>query len=407
MARKGLTAFDKKFSKKFTDRDGDSILVKAKEVRDWDFFPSDSPSLNTAMGSAIPLGSIITVGGKESSAKSALCLNLIGSCQRSISKSGKKDMDGDLVTSGMTALLDIENSYTHEWSARLGIDIGLKRGKNGEWEPNGSDNFRVIQSNEGELTMDLLIQMVDSGEYDFIVCDSVTALLNTADGVEESLEDQKMALLARLMSRALKKLKGICRKRQTTVIFISQLRSNMEKYQTFIEKLSAGASLAFYSDIIMKVSRTEWIGDKDAPDGIVSEITCVKNKVSKPGKKASFSLYYDSGMSYELDYIDTAIQLHYDPKQKGGPRKLDDDRTDDLTPVHFVKASGAWFTLMDEKGEPIFVIPGATKAAVQGKKKFLDAVIDSGNLEELKNRLEGYQLNLPSSEEIEISGEAP
>jgi len=388
MARKGLKALDKAFAK-ITDSDGDPIVVKASDASEWKFCPTDSPSFNAALGNfGLPLGCIITVGGPESSAKSSILLNVLGSVQRNISQSGKLDKDGDPITTANIALFDAERAWDSGWSSRMGLDIGQKKDKLGNWVSTGTDNFRLIQTSEAEPALEALEKAVDSGEYDCILLDSVNALNPLADSVETaSLEDAKMALQARLMSRHLRRITNKARKRECTLIYISQLRSNMEKYQTFVQQLAAGSALRFFSSIIIKVQRTEYIGSKNADEaeGIVSKVTCVKNKIAKPGKSASFSLYFEGpdAFDYDMDYVDTAIALTEESKDNK-----------DIPDIYLIKKAGAWLTLLDDKGEPIFVTDSA-KPAVQGKKPFLEALKAKNYIPILKDRIVEAQKSVP------------
>ncbi len=388
MARKKLTSLDKTLAK-FTDGDGDSPVVKGFQAAGWKFCPTDSPALNEALSKAgVPCGAIITIGGKSSSGKTALALNVLGSFQRNIHLSGKLDRDGDPVTEGNVMLLDAERSFTHSWYSRTGLGIGAVL-KDNEWVDDGKDNFRVIQSNEGEVTLDIVQEAVNSGLYDAILVDSTTALVPMADLAENSdLSDQNMALLARLLSRHLKRIKNLARKRECTVIYIAQPRKNMEKYQNFIESLGANA-IQFYSDQIWKVSRTSWIGKEEDPEGVVSKVSCVKNKVSKPGKSASFSLYFDgdTAFNYDMDYVDSAIMITEEAEELN-------------LPIYLVKKSGGWFTLLDDNNNPIKV--GKEEALkVQGKDKFLKALKEIDYIPTLRLRIHEAQTKRPDEELVE------
>lgn len=378
MARKGLKSLDKVLDK-FKDSDGDSILVKGKDAAVWKFCPTDSPAINTVLGSGIPQGSIVVIGGKSSSAKSALALNILGAIQKNIYLSGKTDRDGDLIKEGNALLLDAERAFTDEWYSRTGLDLSEER-------------FRMIESNEGEVSLDLVQEAVNSGEYDVVLVDSINALVPMADLAENSdLSDANMALLARLMSRHLKRIKNTARKRECTVIYVSQQRNNMDKYQTFIESLGGGLATVFYSDIILKCQRIEWIGSKNQEDskGIVSKVSCVKNKVSKPGRSASFSLFYEGAQAfdYDMDYVDSAIMITEETAKTENP-------------IHLVHKSGNWCTLLNDKGEPIFLTDGA-KPAINGKKNFLALLKEKGLIPELKERISKAQLGISLCEVLE------
>jgi recA bacterial DNA recombination protein len=65
--------------------------------------------------------------------------------------------------------------------------------------------------------------MVKSGAIGLVVYDSVAAT-TTAEEMESQLEDQKIALVARLFSRVLKKLISLFSQTDTTLLLINQTR---------------------------------------------------------------------------------------------------------------------------------------------------------------------------------------
>ena len=78
------------------------------------------------------------------------------------------------------------------------------------------------------MALDVVDQLIRSSAVDVIVVDSVAALVPRAE-LEGDMGDTQMGLQARLMSKALRKITGSLAKSQTTVIFINQLRSKVNK----------------------------------------------------------------------------------------------------------------------------------------------------------------------------------
>ena len=89
--------------------------------------------------------------------------------------------------------------------------------------------FILLQKpDSGEMALDVVDQLIRSSAVDVIVVDSVAALVPRAE-LEGDMGDTQMGLQARLMSKALRKITGSLAKSQTTVIFINQLRSKVNK----------------------------------------------------------------------------------------------------------------------------------------------------------------------------------
>lgn len=66
-----------------------------------EFLPTPSFGLNRALNGGLPMGRQILIWGSKSSAKSSLCLQMIGEAQ----KEGK-----------LCAWIDAEMSYSEEWA---------------------------------------------------------------------------------------------------------------------------------------------------------------------------------------------------------------------------------------------------------------------------------------------------
>ena len=97
------------------------------------------------------------------------------------------------------------------YAQRLGIDL---------------DNLLVSQPDSGEQALEMCDTLVRSGSVDLVVIDSVAALVPKAE-IEGEMGDSHMALQARLMSQALRKLTAHLSKHNTTLLFINQIRSKV------------------------------------------------------------------------------------------------------------------------------------------------------------------------------------
>ena len=83
-----------------------SIMV-GDSVPETEFAATPSYGLNRALGGGLPYGRQVLIWGSKSSAKSSLCLQMIGLAQ----KEGK-----------ICAWIDAEMSYDKGWAERLGVD---------------------------------------------------------------------------------------------------------------------------------------------------------------------------------------------------------------------------------------------------------------------------------------------
>ena len=108
-----------------------------------------------------------------------------------------------------------------------------------------------------EQALEVADTFVRSASVDVVVIDSVAALVPRAE-LEGDMGDPHMALQARLMSQALRKLTHSLSKSQVLLIFLNQIRSKM---MTFGfggsgEVTPGGNALKYYSSVRLDVRRT-------------------------------------------------------------------------------------------------------------------------------------------------------
>jgi len=262
------------------ERFGEGSIMKLGEARrtNVDTVPTGCLSLDIALGvGGMPRGRIIEIFGPEMSGKSTLAQHVVAEVQKK---------------GGIAAYVDAEHALDPDYAKKLGVKI---------------DKLFISQPDTGEQALEIVETLVRSNGVDVIVIDSVAALVPRKE-IEGEMGDQHMALQARLMSQALRKLAGVIGKTNTVVIFINQIRMKIGVFFGNPETTPGGTALKFYSSVRVEVRRAAQIkmGEKIIGNRVRCKV--VKNKVAAPFRTCMFDIMYNEGISLTGDLIDLGVE---------------------------------------------------------------------------------------------------
>ena len=301
-----ISAIEKTYGKGSIMKLGDGVINQIESI------PTGALSLDYALGiGGIPRGRVTEVYGPESSGKTTLCLHVIAEAQKA---------------GGLAAFIDAEHALDVQYAKRLGVDTA---------------NLLLSQPDFGEQALEITDTLVRSNALDIIVIDSVAALVPRSE-IEGEMGDATMAVQARLMSQALRKLTGAISKSKTAVIFINQLRSKIGIMFGNPETTTGGNALKFYASLRLDIRRIAAIKDGTDVVGNRTKVKIVKSKVAPPFKEVEFDILYNEGISKTGDLLDFAVNLG------------------------IIKKSGAWFTFNDER--------------YQGREQFRQKLVENSEL---------------------------
>lgn len=261
-------------------RFGDGAIMKLKEVQpsDVDVIPTGSISLDMILGvGGVPRGRVIEIFGPEASGKTTLALHILAEAQKK---------------GGTGAFVDAEHALDPDYARKIGVNV---------------DELLISQPDSGEQALQIMETLVRSGQVDVIVVDSVAALSPKAE-IEGEAGEFQIGLQARLMNQALRKLSSIVAKTKTVVIFLNQIRMKIGILFGNPETTPGGLALKFFASVRIDLRRTAQIKHGDEIIGNRVKVKIVKNKVAAPFKTTEFDIYYNEGISYLTDLLNTGLK---------------------------------------------------------------------------------------------------
>ena len=257
---------------------GTIMRLGTDEKLDVPVISTGSLSLDIALGvGGMPRGRVVEVFGPEASGKTTLTLHIVANAQK---------------TGGTAAFIDVEHALDPDYAKRLGVDL---------------DSLLVNQPDTGEQALEIAELLTRSNAIDVIVVDSVAALVPRAE-LEGQMGDSHVALQARLMSQALRKLTSIISKSRTCLIFINQIREKIGVMFGNPETTPGGRALKFYSSVRVDIRRIGSIKDGERIIGNRVRAKIAKNKVAAPFRKAEFDIMFNQGISRSGDVIDLGVE---------------------------------------------------------------------------------------------------
>lgn len=261
-----------------------------------------SLSLDIALTQAIPQGYIYEIYADNGVGKTTLALEIEGQAQKNGCRVGYLDLEGTLNKSLVSSIRTLNTNLKDDKGQPMWIyKEGLIRDKEtGEVKPiTGEQALRYAKNFMGMF------------KNSYLVVDSVDSLVPEAILEGKELGENTMGQLGKLLSDAMRRLHGICKMNNSTLIFINQIRTNPGIMFGNPETTPGGKALAFYCFQRLRLSKagaSALIKNDDGTTiGHVVDVKIIKNKVMTTKSETQFTLMYGKGIYREQEILDIAI----------------------------------------------------------------------------------------------------
>ncbi|XP_018679486.2 DNA repair protein recA homolog 3, mitochondrial-like isoform X2 [Musa acuminata AAA Group] len=259
-------------------------LGRSHAPREVPVVSTGSFALDIALGiGGLPKGRVVEIYGSEASGKTTLALHVIAESQKN---------------GGYCAFVDAE----HALDPSLAESIGVK-----------TENLLLSQPDCGEQALNLVDTLIRSGAVDVVVVDSVAALVPKSE-LDGDMGDVHMALQARLMSQALRKLSHSLSLSQTILLFVNQVRSKLSTFGGFkgpTEVTCGGNALKFYASVRLNTKIAGLIKKGEEVLGTQIMVKIVKNKHAPPFKEVQLELEFGKGISRDSEVIELGCKHQF------------------------------------------------------------------------------------------------
>lgn len=226
-----------------------------------------------------PGGRIIEMFGPESSGKTTLATSVLANAQK---------MELPI------AVIDVEHTFDEKYAK----NIGITGERNVDWFYGAPDTT--------EQTINLLEVLIEEG-VKVIMIDSVASMVPEAEAQGEYGE-ATMGLQARLMSSAMRRLKGPIESNGAMVIFTNQLRMKLGVQFGSPETTTGGEALKYYSSMRVDIRAVgEKITSQKEVIGQFRRVTIKKNKLAPPLKVVMVPIKFGVGVWKGAELLDELL----------------------------------------------------------------------------------------------------
>lgn len=232
-----------------------------------------SLALDSILGGGVARGRIVEIYGAEASGKTSIAMTMIANIQKE---------------GGHGVLIDCEQAADLNYFAKLGVD---------------TKTLGFTQAIIAEDVLKMVHDLCETGAVDIIVVDSVASMIPRAEFTEETFDKASIGVIARLMSKALRKIAVAANKNNCTVVFLNQTRANVGVMYGPSTTTTGGVALKFYASQRIEVKRKGKVEEDGNVIGNEVFMRCVKNKIGVPYGECISVLTYAKGINQAAELL--------------------------------------------------------------------------------------------------------
>lgn len=362
-----LDVLAKEIGKKF----GDSTIGYGVRKAEYDKIPFSSPRLNYMTFGGLATGRIYEFAGPEGSGKTTSALDLMKNAQVKFKEEYETEQ-----AKGNTSFeerkiffLDEEGTFDKVWAQKFGVDVE----KVMIWQPQGESAEKVL---------DVLRQVIETGEVGLAILDSIATLVSE-QVYEESLEKKAYGGIAATLTRFVNLIKGPLLKYDCTLIMINQVREDLGSMfggtitpggRAF--KHACSARFEFRKGKFIDENGKELTNNAENPAGNIIHVVVKKTKIFEPTRRVGYyTIRYLTGPDFMSDYVDVGLQTGI-INQRGAYFDVIDTTTGEVLNEEKIQGKPKLKAALEEHPEWVTLIDNA----MSGKKA--EDIIDAEILAE-------------------------
>lgn len=312
------------------------VITQGQVEMKYEKIPFTAPRLNYMTYGGLVEGRFHMFAGTEGSGKTLTALDI---CKNALEKYPDRTI----------FYADLEQTLDPVWSLKNGVDI---------------NKFTLFKPDvcETEMVLDTLVQAINTGECSLVVLDSIPSMVS-GQIMEDSVGQNKYGGNAQAIARFCNKVAGTIRKYNTTVLFINQVRDDLNSmYGGFITpggralKFALSTWLEFRKGKFIDIDGKELTNNAENPAGNLVNVVLKKSKVCVSDRRLGYyTLNYVNGIDTISDYVEIGLQVGV-INQKGSFFDIIDPTTGEIKNIDKIQGKAKLREQLAEHNEWIDII---------------------------------------------------